>query len=123
VNVFQPNDGVVAVATPAPDDEADGTAVPAAGDDPGADDAGSVDAGGVDAGGAGGVDAGGAGAAVELQDANISARHSPAPAVVTCLLRPILAPRTPAIRPYGYFPAGRSEVIIFRRSLYSAVSV
>jgi hypothetical protein len=110
VNVFQPDDGVVAVATPVPDDDADGSAVPAAGDD----------AGGGDAGGA---DAGGAGSAVEPQDANISARHRPAPAVVAGLRRPILAPRTPAIRPNGYFPAGRSEVIIFRRSLYSAVSV
>jgi hypothetical protein len=115
VNVFQPDDGVVTVAPPVPDDERDGSTVPAAGDDASGDDAGGDDAGG--------DDAGGAGSAVELQDANISTRHSPTPAVVTGLLRPILAPRTPAIRPYGYFPAGRSEVIIFRRSLYSAVSV
>jgi hypothetical protein len=115
VNVFQPDDGVVAVATPVRDDEADGSALPAAGDDAGGNDAGGDDPGG--------VDAGGAGSAVEPQDANIRPRHSPAAAVVAGLLRPILAPRMPAIRPCGYFPAGRSEVIIFRRSLYSAVSV
>jgi hypothetical protein len=110
VNVFQPDDGVVAVAPPVPEDETDGSAVPAAGGGAGGDDPG-------------GVDAGGAGSAVEPQDTNISARHSPPAAVAAGLLRPLLAPRMPAIPPCCYFPAGWSEVIIFRRSLYSAVSV
>ncbi|CAI3793619.1 hypothetical protein NKCBBBOE_00853 [Pseudarthrobacter sp. MM222] len=103
MKVFQPDDGGVAAAASEPDDAEDVVAVPDAADE---------------------ADGGGVGWAGELQDPSISASPRAVDTKAAGLLAPILAPAVrPPFRRSAYFPAGRSEVIIFRMSLYSPVSV